>query len=398
MEKECRCILKKSNNLLQLCDFLNLVKDKKLRGTYFEYFAQYILKYDSRYSNFVKNCWTLKELPTKIRNHLDIPQNDIGIDLIVETIDSDYYAVQVKYRRNTNIEINWDELSTFFGLTFGLTHKFKKGILFTNTRNPNKYIKGHTNVIRILYHTLCDITENTFIKIHNALGDNKEIITYNPRQYQVDIVNDAIKYYENNDIGKLFMACGTGKTIVSYWITEKLEHNRVCIAVPSLYLLSQTYSKWCEIMKENYLLVGSDVEVKTCDDSGLLISTNKKDIKKYLKKHDKCVIITTYQSSDIVADVCRELEYVLDLIIFDEAHKTVGNSERQFSYLLNNKNIQTKKKLFMTATERIYKGCDDSDDYISMDNEKIYGKTIYEYNFKKAIEEDQLCDYTPLHI
>jgi len=229
---------------------------------------------------------------------------------------------------------------------------------------------------------------------------NDNIILYEPRTYQTKIINRAKDYFSKNDKGRLYMPCGTGKTLVCYWISQVLgEHDRMCIVVPSLYLLSQTYKTWCEMKTDNYLLVGSDAEVKTCIDTGLLLTTSCNEIENYLKEHSEVVIITTYQSSDVLSKVCMKLDFELDLIIYDEAHKTCGESSRLFSYLLNDKNIKTKKRLFTTATEKIYKhrngvvSSDEEDEVVSMDNETIYGKVIYNYSFKKAIENGQLCDY-----
>lgn len=383
------------NDIDELSEKLNEITVNKTRGTYFEWFAKLLLLNDPRYTNFVETCWLLDELPEKIRKKLKIPENDIGIDIVIETHDKEYFAVQVKYRKNINCEINWTSLSTFFGLAFGLTNKFAKGIFFTNTLNPNKYVKNNSNVINILHHSLKEITQNTFIKIRNGFKKTHiELFTYEPRPYQQKIITKAKEYYDDNCKGRLYMPCGTGKTLVCYWISDELaEHKRICIVVPSLYLLSQMYSVWIEMKQCKYLLIGSDAEIKTCDDTGLLLTTQPKEIKKYLEKYinNDVVIITTYQSSEVLSNVCKKLEYELDLIIYDEAHKTVGTSERAFSCLLDDDNIKTKKRLFTTATEKIYSG--DDEDILSMDNTDIYGDVIYSYSFKKAIENGQLCDY-----
>ena len=53
------------------------------------------------------------------------------------------------------------------------------------------------------------------------------------------------------------------------------------------------------------------------------------------------------------------------------------------AYLIHQKNIKIKKRLFMTATERLFRG--DSNEYLSMDNPNDYGNIIYELSFKEAI-------------
>ena len=202
--KDFISIITQSNKFIDVCGELNKIKDNKLRGTYFEWFAKLVLQYDPRYSNFVKKCMLLEELPEKLRTHLEIPVNDIGIDLIIETHSNTYFAVQVKYRKNIDCVINWSVLSTFFGLTFGLTNKFEKGIFFTNTCDTTKYIKGKQNIINILNHSLNDISNNTFTKIKIALLkttiNDKQL--YSPRDYQELIIANAIYYYTKNDKGR----------------------------------------------------------------------------------------------------------------------------------------------------------------------------------------------------
>lgn len=383
-----------SRDFDMVCEKLNEVHGSKIRGKYFEWFAKLIFLNDPRYANFTKECWLLDELPESIREYLEIPSNDIGIDLVIQTHTDAYIAVQAKYRRNVDCIIDWTKLSTFFGLTFGLTNKFTKGLFFTNTRSPNKYIKNHDNVILVLNHCLEDISKNTFIKISKLFKRNsEELITYTPKDYQEVIINHAKEYFNNHDKGRLYMPCGTGKTLVCYWIAMNLKHKkRICIVVPSLHLLSQMYSVWIEMKKCKYLLVGSDAEIKTCEDTGLLLTTQQSEIEEYLSEFaDDMIIITTYQSSLILSNACQKINYEMDLIIFDEAHKTVGNMERDFSCLLKDENISTRKRLFTTATEKIYSG--DNDDILSMDDTEVFGGVIYSYSFKNAIENGQLCDY-----
>lgn len=208
-----------------------------------------------------------------------------------------------------------------------------------------------------------------------------------PRDYQREIVNKVIEYFKQNDKGILYMPCGTGKTITSYWIYKELCAKRVIIAVPSLYLLNQTYN---EYVKQNlnvkYLIIGSDF-----DDNIVKATTDKEYIANFLQdNYDNYMIITTYQSSKIVYDISRELNIKYDLCIYDEAHKTVGSEYREYCSLIKD-DISIYKRLFLTATEKIYNNIDD--DILSMNDENKYGKIIYNYTLKRAIESNYLCDY-----
>ncbi len=97
----------------------------------------------------------------------------------------------------------------------------------------------------------------------------------------------------------------------------------------------------------------------------------------------------------------------IDLIICDEAHRTVGamysSNERDdknaFTLCHSDGNIKAKKRLYMTATPKVYSESSkarakESDNAIySMDDEGIFGEEIYTLNFTRAIALDLLTDY-----
>ncbi|GAA9885338.1 hypothetical protein VN0673_09540 [Helicobacter pylori] len=97
----------------------------------------------------------------------------------------------------------------------------------------------------------------------------------------------------------------------------------------------------------------------------------------------------------------------IDLVICDEAHRTVGamysSNERDdknaFTLCHSDEHIQAKKRLYMTATPKVYSESSkarakESDNAIySMDDEGIFGEEIYTLNFERAIALDLLTDY-----
>ncbi|GAA8020621.1 DEAD/DEAH box helicase family protein [Helicobacter pylori] len=97
----------------------------------------------------------------------------------------------------------------------------------------------------------------------------------------------------------------------------------------------------------------------------------------------------------------------IDLIICDEAHRTVGalystnerDDKNAFTLCHSDDNIKAKKRLYMTATPKVYSESSkarakESDNVIySMDDAGIFGEEIYTLNFEKAIALDLLTDY-----
>lgn len=184
--------------------------------------------------------------------------------------------------------------------------------------------------------------------------------------------------------------------------------------MPSLALIRQTLKVWLRETQANqqaveWICVCSDESAGRVErddravlrqDLGVPCLTNPEEIAVWLKRkhHGLTVVFTTYQSGETLAKAARAAKFTFDLGIMDEAHKTVGDGEKLFSHLLHDKNLPIRRRLFMTATERRYKG--QSDTVLSMDDPATYGETFHLLSFKRAMEYDPpiLSDYKIISI
>jgi superfamily II DNA or RNA helicase len=399
--------LKKLNTF---SDIYTITKDmeKNDKGDLFELLTYYMFKLDPKLNN-IQKIWLYKDVPDKVLKYLNLPSTDKGIDLIM-AINDEYYAIQCKFRQNPDTMIPWKGLSTFFGLSFGMNNKIKKGFLVTNTYDLcDEVLKS--NKAEAIYGDYFDELPNIFFKNLRSVLTEDKIVTYEGKKHyahQTLCKIECDEHFQDHDKCYIEMACGVGKTLTSYWIDQSLVNNTTIIFIPSLQLLSQFYSDWinqsyAERVKINYLLIGSDVSV---DDevkyksNGLLLYTDVDSIRKYVKMFlkpndkyitNKLVIICTYHSSKRLIEACSDTEF--DFAIYDEAHKTVGQTDGMFSSVVTNNKLKVKKKLFMTATPKVYKGSLEDDDIISMDDEEHYGKRVYTYNTGNAINDWKLTDY-----
>ncbi|WP_208389676.1 DEAD/DEAH box helicase [Helicobacter pylori] len=119
------------------------------------------------------------------------------------------------------------------------------------------------------------------------------------------------------------------------------------------------------------------------------------------------IIFSTYQSALRIKEAQEAGLNGIDLIICDEAHRTVGamysSNERDdknaFTLCHSDKNIKAKKRLYMTATPKVYsesskaKAKEKDNIIYSMDDAEIFGEEIYTLNFERAIALDLLTDY-----
>lgn len=394
------------NKLHSFDDFYTALKPlkPKQKGDLFEELTKYILLYHPDYQYITKEVWMLNEIPLTLLKKFNMPSKDQGIDLVLRTHQGKYYAIQCKFRMNVDEIITWTELATFFGLAFGVAQGFSGGLYVTNTADITANAKA-SNIVVPLYGDFFETLSDDFFRV----VESKLIPTIKfkpiplvPRDYQKEMIHETMKYFTEYDRGIIESACGTGKTLTTYWIHKKLMSNLTIVAVPSLFLLSQFYKDWTKQMslegtRSNYILVGSQADSgdTAYENNGLLITTDPDELTGRIHSVIKggLIIITTYQSSDKLILALTRLNIEPNLCIFDEAHKTVGQTNAQFSLLLDDDNIKIRKRLFVTATPKIYNGNVDDDNMLSMDNETWYGKTIYTYNTSNAIKDGFLSDY-----
>jgi predicted helicase len=399
-------------SLLNIENFSDIYKISKNfttteKGFLFELLTKYIFLLHSNFTHKTQNIWLYDEIPIEIKEKYNLPPKDKGIDLILETFDKDYIPIQCKFRSNVLDKVDWTSLSTFAGQVF--VCGFQKAIFVTNTYDINEEIQK-CGKISCVYGDFFD-NENLgkdFFDNIKRINKKKEMIYIKriPRDYQKDIIDDSVKYFDKYDRGYLSIACGAGKTFISCKIDNIMNNKLIVIFVPSLYLLSQIYREWAydytEEKQVNFILCGSDTETK---DIPLIpfLSTNtegiKSEIQKSIDKYTKTIIISTYQSCNVIKFGLDNK--IVDLIIFDEAHKTVNDGF--FSIALYDKNIKAKKRLFVTATPKVYreKKVDDKQNHldeekyevVSMDNEKLYGNCIYTYQLSQAIKDKNLTPY-----
>jgi predicted helicase len=69
---------------------------------------------------------------------------------------------------------------------------------------------------------------------------------------------------------------------------------------------------------------------------------------------------------------------------------------KAFATMLSDASIPVRRRLFMTATERVLRG--ESDDVFSMDDETVYGQRFHQLTFKDAIAQGIISDYKILTI
>ena len=388
-------------------------------GDLFERLTQLYLQTHPTYRSKIKTVWWCNndELPEEVRRKLNLPETDEGIDLLCETYDGEYWSVQSKYQTNSDLPLNYKKLSTFLSLSFVMAKGISTGlVVHTSTKKVKKsHLMGNTVELG-LQHWL-DITDGQWDQILDVCRGNllKPPQKRTKRKHQKLAIEKAKEHFleKGYNRGKLIMPCGTGKSLIAYWSTKVLGAKTVIVAVPALALVKQSLQDWtteylAEDVHPEWMAVCSDDSVgkmreadstvATVYEAGIPTTTDPTEIVNFIRKKSKNpkVIFTTYQSSPKLADACKQEGLTIDLLIADEAHKTVGRKDKKFATLLSDENIKIKQRMFMTATERVYR--QGSENIASMDDESVYGKIFHQMSFKQAIDDEVICDYKILTV
>ena len=412
-------------NFLQLEAEINKSESNNIKGEAFELFAKALLDINSRLYQ-LKKVYRREEVPDDIIKKLRLEPTDHGVDGVAISEDDQLIAYQVKFRSGKDNRLTYTELATFWTEA----DDADRCLVITNTPNlPKETRNRRIDQSSILYDELMSLDQTFFKQLFEYYQTNGTVSTKRipakPRSYQLKIINDCITGFESSRRGKLIAACGIGKTLIAKWIADRLECEYTVFFAPSLALIKQTIDSW-HYNTDNpfsYMAICSDQTVMdfqiedevafSTDEVSFPVTTDPEKVVTFLENSSRYpkVIFCTYQSSDALSTAItlynakHNQQFEFDLCLADEAHKTTSLSDSQdrasiFSIMLNDQFIPSKKRLFLTATERIYssrikKAYDESSnkEIYSMDDPKWYGKVLSRYSFGQAISEKVIADY-----
>ena len=408
------------------------------KGKRFERLMQAMLRTIPPYCNELQQVWLWSEFPFR----QSISLHDTGIDLVAQTNDNHYWAIQCKCYR-AHAKIDKEAVDTFLATSSrsfkddeGNLHYFSFRLWIDTTdggftSHAAESFSGQAIPASVLH--LAELAEMPvdWEELDKGISGKKAITKHKHLlEHQKDALDEALKYYQEHDRGKLIMACGTGKTFTSLRIAETLtNHGKVLFLVPSIALLGQTLREWSFDAQQPIrpMCICSDSEVSrthtkdddtnitTVEELAFPASTSVEQIKQqlYALQHDKrkgmLVVFSTYQSIERIAAAQKAIgeELTFDLIICDEAHRTTGvtlkgNDESSFVRVHDDNFIHARRRMYMTATPRLYKEADqkkarENEAYLcSMDDTELYGEEFYRLGFGEAVDKNLLSDYKVL--
>jgi superfamily II DNA or RNA helicase len=390
------------------------------KGSNFELLIRQYLKTAPEYRSILSDVWLRLEVPSEIHDELGLPgtKGDEGVDLIARTREGEYWAIQAKFVGKRDQAPTREILGTFLSYTFHTcAGKFALGVIVHTSTKPIRKRHMMPNVVEIgldRWRALDDENGLGWTLITKGLqGKTVRPAIRDPRRDQKEALKAAKEHFTRNTRGRAILPCGTGKSLLAYWIAQQLKAKTIVIAVPSLQLIKQSLADWTrehlakdKLLTTKWLCVCSDEDVSNLEkdeyvgevfELALPTFTNPKKIATRLTDNGPKIIFTTYHSCNKVVEAAKLAGVTFDLVIFDEAHRTAGHRDKSFATMLHD-DFKVRRRLFMTATERVFNGTDGADEIFSMDDNNVYGKCFYRMTFKQAIDLKIITDYRILTV
>ena len=394
------------------------------KGTLFEKVVKAFIEQDKARSERFSHVWLWNDWPG--RN--DRP--DIGIDLVARERDSgNLVAIQCKFRK-PGTTLYLDDIATFL-TALGHT-EFSEGVIVSTTENwgPNveNSLKNRDKPVARwgVWHFENSSIDWSKFRLGNPSNlASREVKTL--RDYQSDAMDAVLSGFVENQRGKLIMPCGSGKTFAALRIAEQDvgPGGSVLFLTPSISLLSQSMSDWCNdaevpikpfgvcsdtsAAKAGRYDEGADIAIYDLADSP---STNPETLVARFNQTSHAearmkVVFSTYQSIDVISRAQKLGLPEFDLIVSDEAHRTTGvqkkgvtiEDESGFRRIHDNNFVKSRRRLYMTATPRIYgdrakrKANEAELTLASMDDLALYGPEFHRLGFGEAVDRGILSDY-----
>nr|WP_309504528.1 type ISP restriction/modification enzyme [uncultured Roseovarius sp.] len=408
-----------------LDDLLQSYRDaavtEREKGTYLERLACAYLTADPIQAEEYTDVWSWSDWAAQHGWN----GKDLGIDLVAKLRNEDgFAAIQCKFYSAVH-RIQKADIDSFISASGKAP--FVRRVVIDTTEvpwgvNAEEMIAGQS--IPVVRLSLSHLRESPIDwTIFGIRGEAVLTAKKTLRPHQIEALDAVRAGLSEADRGKLIMACGTGKTFTSLKIAEDLvgAGGRVLFMVPSLALMSQTVREWTNDTDTplRSFAVCSDAQVgkrRVSNDDAAEIdahdlafpaTTNPARLVEKAGEGDPermTVVFSTYQSIGVLDAAQKAGLPAFDLIICDEAHRTTGatlagEEESNFVRIHDNAFVEGRKRLYMTATPRIFgdavrtRADEESAVLASMDDEDLYGKTLLHKGFGWAVQNGLLTDY-----
>ncbi len=366
---------------------------------------------------------------------------DTGIDLVARHRDGSWIAIQCKCYAPTQ-RVAKSDIDSFLAVSQASDSADRpvfamRWIVATSpwTNNAAEQVDSLGSSVRRI-----DFLRHEYESISEKLQERP---VRDPWPRQREAIDKVVAGLLNHDRGRMVMACGTGKTFTALRIAEAVVPDGGCIAfvAPSIALVAQARREWllhtarpldCVVVCSDDSAGGrresaEEMRVSELECPVTISPQHLGQMLNPLRRSEATrVVFCTYQSLHRVCEAQQSWgAAAFDLLLCDEAHRTTGaikgtatrrgketvsgtsesrdskdrRHESGFRLVHDNSRLHARKRLYMTATPRIYTPSSKKSlaargvEVVDMNDAHVYGPQLEHLSFKESVEQDLLSDY-----
>lgn len=226
-----------------------------------------------------------------------------------------------------------------------------------------------------------------------SAGGDREPIDWGFQERAVASAVRALNEYPRTTI---VAACGSGKSKVGAKIVAErighIEGSHTLILAPNLDLLTQLIAEYEEQLPPSLLgsIVAVCSELRVDADAvshtdlqarDIEVTTSASRLAELLAAPGRFTVFATYASQLTIRSAHRHCGLKRwNFALIDEAHRSAGAVDREWSTILHDRDIPCDERLFATATPRIIS----REGTVSMDDAKVFGRICFEFTAEHA--------------
>ncbi|MFJ6509686.1 Helicase associated domain protein [Streptomyces sp. NPDC091879] len=227
------------------------------------------------------------------------------------------------------------------------------------------------------------------------------------RPHQIEAVDSVLRVLSEPPGGRMppeglrtqvIAATGSGKTLIGVESANRLSARRVLVLVPTLDLLMQMASAWRAGGRRGAMVGVCSLRAE--ESQGVPCTTDPAELVAWTSGPDPVTVFATYASvGQGVLQRAHEAGLpVWDLMVVDEAHRVSGDAGRPWAAVHDQQQIPAVRRLYMTATARIWEAGGDSRRLVaSMDEDSpVFGPVAYKLRLTEAIRLGLVAPYQVL--
>ncbi len=383
------------------------------KGRWFENLVARVLLEEPDYEVTAVHRWT--DWPERTAE-TGLDGRDLGIDLVARHKTGSWIAIQCKCYAES-ARVGKPDIDSFLANSQRAPFSMRWIVATCSwTKAAEAQIQRMKPAVRRI-----DFMRHEFDEIAEKAAERP---VRQPWSLQTQAIKDVVRGLKNHDRGRLIMACGTGKTFTSLRIAENVvaTGGRILFMAPSIALVSQARREWlrhttrdldCRVVCSDTTAGGRGENRHDIGLSELVcdVTSDPSTLAAMLSKTTDGgptrVVFCTYQSLDNVSRAQREHGAPpFDLALMDEAHRTTGVTNAPtnarasgFRAIHDDDRLRARKRLYMTATPRIYTAASRSRarskglETVDMSDQLVYGPELHRLSFSKAVNAEMLSDY-----